>query len=88
MSFYRTDCNCNKYIQSLYNFFTDSYLASHTSEDNASYDRVISLENKKRATKLATQLQAEVTSSALADAALALPSIEQQADQTERPHEV
>ncbi|KAH9634876.1 hypothetical protein HF086_004566 [Spodoptera exigua] len=65
-----------------------SYLASHTSEDNASYDRVISLENKKRATKLATQLQAEVTSSALADAALALPSIEQQADQTERPHEL
>ncbi|CAH0696843.1 unnamed protein product [Spodoptera exigua] len=70
------------------NHSLDSYLASHTSEDNASYDRVISLENKKRATKLATQLQAEVTSSALADAALALPSIEQQADQTERPHEL
>ncbi|CAH0595409.1 unnamed protein product [Chrysodeixis includens] len=70
------------------NHSLDSYLASHTSEDNASYDRVIALENKKRANKLATQLQAEVTSKAIADAALALPSIEQQADQTERPHEL
>ncbi|XP_047032653.1 splicing factor ESS-2 homolog [Helicoverpa armigera] len=70
------------------NHSLDSYLSTHTSEDNASYDRVIALENKKRAAKLATQLQAEVTSAAIADAALALPSIEQQADQTERPHEL
>lgn len=69
-------------------YITDSYLSTHTSEDNASYDRVIALEDKKRAAKLATQLHAEVTSAALADAALALPSIEQQADQTQRPHEV
>ncbi|XP_026745177.1 splicing factor ESS-2 homolog [Trichoplusia ni] len=70
------------------NHSLDSYLASHTSEDNASYDRVIALENKKRANKLASQFQSEVTSKAIADAALALPSIEQQADQTNRPHEL
>ncbi|CAH2266211.1 jg17799 [Pararge aegeria aegeria] len=70
------------------NHTLDSYLATHTSEDNASYDRVIALENKKRAAKLASQLQSEVTSAALADSALALPSIEQQADQTERPEEL
>ncbi|KAJ8713030.1 hypothetical protein PYW08_008334 [Mythimna loreyi] len=70
------------------NLSLDSYLSTHTSEDNASYDRVIALENKKRAAKLATQLQSEVTSKAIADAALVLPSIEQQADQTERPHEL
>ncbi|XP_037292594.1 splicing factor ESS-2 homolog [Manduca sexta] len=70
------------------NHSLDSFLASHTSEDNASYNRVIALEDKKRATKLAPQLQAEVTSAALVSAAQALPSIEQQADQTERPHEL
>ncbi|XP_034827546.1 splicing factor ESS-2 homolog [Maniola hyperantus] len=69
------------------NHTLDSYLASHTSEDNASYDRVIALEDKKRATKLVSQLQSEISSAALADSALALPSIEQQADQTERPEE-
>lgn len=68
--------------------FSDSFLANHTSEDNASYDRVIALENKKRATKLASQLQSEVTSLTLAESALALPSIEDQADQTKRPEEV
>ncbi|KPJ14813.1 Protein DGCR14-like [Papilio machaon] len=67
---------------------SNSFLAKHTSEDNASYDRVIALEDKKRATKLASQFEAEVKSAALADAALALPSIEEQADQTERPHEL
>ncbi|XP_063833335.1 splicing factor ESS-2 homolog [Ostrinia nubilalis] len=66
----------------------DSYLSTHTSEDNASYDKVIALEDKKRATKLAVQLNAEVSSAELADKALALPSIEEQADQTERPHEL
>ncbi|KPJ05244.1 PREDICTED: protein DGCR14 homolog [Papilio xuthus] len=70
------------------NHSLDSFLAKHTSEDNASYDRVIALEDKKRATKLASQFEAEVKSAALADAALALPSIEEQADQTERPHEL
>ncbi|CAB3246396.1 unnamed protein product [Arctia plantaginis] len=70
------------------NHSLDSFLSTHTSEDNASYDRVIALEDKKRFSKLATQFQAEVTSAALADTALALPSIEQQADQTERPHEL
>ncbi|XP_023951050.2 splicing factor ESS-2 homolog [Bicyclus anynana] len=70
------------------NHTLDSFLASHTSEDNASYDRVIALEDKKRASKLASQLQAEVTSAALANSALALPSIEQQADQTDRPDEL
>lgn len=66
----------------------DSFLETHTSEDNASYDRVITLENRKKANKLEAQFQAEVSSAALADAALTLPSIEQQADQTERPQEV
>ncbi|CAH0713847.1 unnamed protein product, partial [Brenthis ino] len=66
----------------------DSFLSHHTSEDNASYDRVIALENKKRATKLASQLQSEVTSLTLAESALALPSIEDQADQTKRPEEL
>ncbi|XP_028172966.1 splicing factor ESS-2 homolog [Ostrinia furnacalis] len=66
----------------------DSYLSTHTSEDNASYDKVIALEDKKRASKLAVQLNAEVSSAELADKALALPSIEEQADQTERPHEL
>ncbi|XP_075983453.1 ess-2 splicing factor homolog [Anticarsia gemmatalis] len=70
------------------NHSLDSFLSTHTSEDNASYDRVIALEDKKRAAKLATQMQAEITSAALADSALALPSIEQQADQTDRPHEL
>ncbi|KAL0818208.1 hypothetical protein ABMA28_008713 [Loxostege sticticalis] len=70
------------------NHTLDSFLSSHTSEDNASYDRVIALEDKKRAAKLAVQLNAEVSSAALADKALALPSIEEQADQTERPHEL
>nr|XP_013189552.1 unnamed protein product [Amyelois transitella] len=69
------------------NHTLDSFLANHTSEDNASYDRVIALENKKRATKLASQFESEVKSIALADAALALPSIEQQADQTDRQTE-
>ncbi|CAK1541551.1 unnamed protein product [Leptosia nina] len=66
----------------------DSFLANHTSEDNASYDRVIALEYKKRASKLASQFEAEVTSAAIADSALMLPSIEQQADQLNRPHEL
>ncbi|XP_041971655.1 splicing factor ESS-2 homolog [Aricia agestis] len=66
----------------------DSFLAKHTSEDNASYDRVISLENKKRAAKLSSQFEAEVTSAALVDSALAVPSIEEQADQTKRPEEI
>ncbi|CAH2093730.1 unnamed protein product [Euphydryas editha] len=70
------------------NHTLDSFLANHTSEDNASYDRVIALEDKKRASKLASQMESEVTSAALADAALALPSIEQQADQSERPQEL
>ncbi|XP_059048693.1 splicing factor ESS-2 homolog [Achroia grisella] len=70
------------------NHSLDSFLSLHTSEDNASYDRVIALENKKKATKLASQFQSEETSAALADAALALPSIEQQADQTNRPKEL
>ncbi|CAG9791375.1 unnamed protein product [Diatraea saccharalis] len=70
------------------NHSLDSFLSSHTSEDNASYDRVIALEDKKRATKLASQLQSEVTSLALVEAAKVLPSIEQQADQTKRPHEL
>ncbi|CAH4027842.1 splicing factor ESS-2 homolog isoform X1 [Pieris brassicae] len=70
------------------NHTLDSFLASHTSEDNASYDRVIALENKKKATKLASQFEAEILSKALVDSALALPSIEQQADQMERPHEL
>lgn len=69
------------------NIFLDSFLASHTSEDNNSYDRVIALENKKKVTKLLSQFEAEVSSKALADSALTLPSIEQQADQMERPHE-
>ncbi|KAI5634069.1 nuclear protein es2 domain-containing protein [Phthorimaea operculella] len=66
----------------------DSYLAAHTSEDNASYDRIIALEDKKRATKLASQFEAEKSSLALCEASLALPSIEDQADQTKRPEEV
>ncbi|CAG9559028.1 unnamed protein product [Danaus chrysippus] len=66
----------------------DSFLAQHTSEDNASYDRVIALENKKKATKIASQLQSEVTAAIQADKALALPSLEQQANQEERPHEL
>ncbi|XP_068623670.1 splicing factor ESS-2 homolog isoform X2 [Battus philenor] len=70
------------------NHSLDSFLAKHTSEDNASYERVISLEDKKRATKLASQFEAEISSSQLADAALALPSIEDQADQRDRPHEL
>ncbi|XP_045454089.1 splicing factor ESS-2 homolog [Melitaea cinxia] len=70
------------------NHTLDSFLANHTSEDNASYDRVIALEDKKRASKLASQMEAEMTSAALADAALVLPSIEQQADQTKRPQEL
>ncbi|XP_073948442.1 ess-2 splicing factor homolog [Choristoneura fumiferana] len=70
------------------NHTLDSYLASHTSEDNASYDRVIALEQKKRAGKLAAAFAAEVDSHAKAVAALELPSIEQQADQTERPLEL
>lgn len=78
----------NRTKDSTDNHSLDSYLSTHTSEDNASYDRVIALENKKRSTKLAVQLQAEVTSANLADRALALPSIEDQADQTERPHEL
>ncbi|KOB77572.1 Protein DGCR14-like protein [Operophtera brumata] len=65
----------------------DAFLANHTSEDNASYDRVIALEDRKRASKLASQFEAEVRSIQLVEAALALPSIEQQADQTERPYE-
>lgn len=67
---------------------TDSFLSTHTSEDNASYDRVIALEDKKRSAKLVSQFQSEVTSALQADAALALPSIEQQADQMERSEEV
>lgn len=67
---------------------SDSFLASHTSEDNVSYDRIISLENKKRYNKVADQYEAEIIAARLADAALALPSIEKQADQTERPQEV
>ncbi|KAJ0173009.1 hypothetical protein K1T71_011185 [Dendrolimus kikuchii] len=70
------------------NHTLDSFLASHTSEDNASYDKVIALEDKKKANKLATQMEAEISSKALVDAALALPSIEEQADQTQRPHEL
>ncbi|CAG9104721.1 unnamed protein product [Plutella xylostella] len=66
----------------------DSFLASHTSEDNASYDRVIALEDKKRYGKLAPAFEAEVTSRALVAAAAALPSIEEQADQTNRPDEL
>ncbi|CAH0402804.1 unnamed protein product [Chilo suppressalis] len=66
----------------------DSFLSNHTSEDNASYERVIALEDKKRATKLASQLQSEMTSLALVEAAIELPSIEQQADQTQRPQEL
>ncbi|XP_047999101.1 splicing factor ESS-2 homolog [Leguminivora glycinivorella] len=66
----------------------DSFLASHTSEDNASYDRVIALEQKKKAAKIGPALEAEVESREKADAALALPSVEQQADQTERPLEL
>ncbi|XP_045503419.1 splicing factor ESS-2 homolog [Colias croceus] len=70
------------------NHSLDSFLAHHTSEDNASYDKVIALENRKKAAKLASQFNSEISSAAIADAALALPSIEQQADQTERPHEL
>ncbi|XP_053617189.1 splicing factor ESS-2 homolog [Plodia interpunctella] len=70
------------------NHTLDSFLANHTSEDNASYDRVIALEDKKRSTKLASQFESELKSLALADSALALPSIEQQADQTDRQTEV
>ncbi|VVC92594.1 unnamed protein product [Leptidea sinapis] len=66
----------------------DSFLAKHTSEDNASYDRVIALENRKKANKLASQFQAEITACQLADSALALPSIEEQADQTQRALEL
>lgn len=69
-------------------YILDSFLAKHTSEDNASYEKVIALENKKRAAKLASQFEAEVKSAICSDAALALPSIEEQADQRERPHEV
>ncbi|KAG7303440.1 hypothetical protein JYU34_011958 [Plutella xylostella] len=70
------------------NHTLDSFLASHTSEDNASYDRVIALEDKKRYGKLAPAFEAEVTSRALVAAAAALPSIEEQADQTNRPDEL
>lgn len=70
------------------NHTLDSFLSSYTSEDNVSYERVIALENKKKAKKLASQFESEETSAALADAALALPSIEQQADQTNRPKEL
>ncbi|CAG5044404.1 unnamed protein product [Parnassius apollo] len=70
------------------NHTLDSFLAKHTSEDNASYERVIALEDKKRATKLASQLEAEISAAARADSALALPSIEEQADQRDRPHEL
>ncbi|XP_063368641.1 splicing factor ESS-2 homolog [Cydia amplana] len=66
----------------------DSFLAAHTSEDNASYDRVIALEQKKKAAKLGPALAAEAESRDKADSALALPSVEQQADQTERPLEL
>ncbi|XP_046963920.1 splicing factor ESS-2 homolog [Vanessa cardui] len=83
-----TDSETEKPKDSLDKYSLDSFLAMHTSEDNASYDRVIALEDKKRASKFASQMEAEVTSAALADAALALPSIEQQADQTERPQEL
>ncbi|KAM3963902.1 ess-2 splicing factor homolog [Aphomia sociella] len=70
------------------NHSLDSFLSLHTSEDNASYDKVIALEDKKKASKLASQYKSEETSASLADAALALPSIEQQADQTNRPQEL
>ncbi|XP_063541352.1 splicing factor ESS-2 homolog [Cydia strobilella] len=66
----------------------DSFLAAHTSEDNASYDRVIALDQKKKAAKLGSALAAEAESRDKADSALALPSVEQQADQTERPLEL
>ncbi|XP_049879232.1 splicing factor ESS-2 homolog isoform X2 [Pectinophora gossypiella] len=82
------DSNTDKPKDIIDNHSLDSFLASHTSEDNASYDRIIALEDKKRATKLAAQFEAERSSAALADAALVLPSIEQQADQTNRPEEL
>lgn len=66
----------------------DSFLSKHTSEDNASYDRVIALEDRRRCAKLTDQFEAEITAGALADAALRLPSIEEQADQTDRPKEL
>nr|XP_026488593.1 splicing factor ESS-2 homolog [Vanessa tameamea] len=83
-----TDSDTEKPKDLLEKYSLDSFLAMHTSEDNASYDRVIALEDKKRASKFASQMEAEVTSAALADAALTLPSIERQADQSERPQEL
>ncbi|KAL4711871.1 hypothetical protein ACJJTC_006040 [Scirpophaga incertulas] len=70
------------------NHTLDSFLSTHTSEDNASYCRVIALEEKKRTAKLDSQYQAEVNSLALAEAASRLPLIEEQADHTMRPIEL
>lgn len=70
------------------NHSLDSFLAAHTSEDNASYDRVIAMENKKQFSKVVSQFEAETSSIEKVKAALALPSIEVQADQTKRPDEL
>ncbi|GBP70073.1 Splicing factor ESS-2 homolog [Eumeta japonica] len=84
----RNEMDEQKGVDITKNYTLDSFLAYYTSEDNASYDKVIALEEKKRSSKLALQFEAEEKSDALVNTALALPSIEQQADQTERPIEL
>ncbi|XP_035917871.1 LOW QUALITY PROTEIN: splicing factor ESS-2 homolog [Anopheles stephensi] len=66
----------------------DSFLQAYTSEDNDSFQEIIESADRKLRQKFSVLYQAEGTSAIEMGQALALPSIEQQFNQQERPKQL
>ncbi|XP_053661259.1 splicing factor ESS-2 homolog [Anopheles marshallii] len=66
----------------------DSFLQSYTSEDNDSFQEIIETADRKLRQRFAVLYQAEGTSAIEMGQCLALPSIEQQFNQQERPKQL
>uniref|UniRef100_A0A340TBC5 DGCR14 n=1 Tax=Anopheles minimus TaxID=112268 RepID=A0A340TBC5_9DIPT len=66
----------------------DSFLQSYTSEDNDSFQEIIETADRRLRQRFAVLYQAEGTSAIEMSRCLALPSIEQQFNQQERPKQL
>uniref|UniRef100_A0A182Q9G4 DGCR14 n=1 Tax=Anopheles farauti TaxID=69004 RepID=A0A182Q9G4_9DIPT len=66
----------------------DSFLQNYTSEDNDSFQEIIETADRKLRQKFAVLYQAEGTTAIEMGKCLALPSIEQQFNRTDRPNQL
>lgn len=70
------------------NHTLDSFFSKYTSEDNQSFEEIIEAADERLKQKFAILYEAEDSSSEILRNALALPSIEEQFESTERPNKI